>query len=120
MKTYARIEAGVVREVIVRANAFDLTTAYHSSLISDGLGGTAGAEEGFVLAPDAATVNERDLFSGGVFAPPPPPPPRPSDADIVDQHLQGDLLWKAWVSRQAKIEGKTPRQIIDELRTALP
>ncbi len=69
---------------------------------------------------DAGTGAPGDNWDGTQFIKPPPPPPPPSDATRVDKQAQNDLIWRAWVKRQAAKEGKTVRQIIDELKAELP
>ena len=120
MKKFARIENGVVREIISRPNDFNITRAYYTSLISDGLGGSAGPDEGFVKISLGDIVNEDDLFSAGQFSPAPPLPPPPTQAENTENELTTNLTWRAWVARQAKIESKTVRQIINELKVQLP
>ena len=43
-----------------------------------------------------------------------PAPPDP--ADVVEDMMTNDPFKRAWVKRQARKEGKTPRQIMDEIR----
>ena len=88
MKTFARIENGIVREPIVRPDAFDITKSYHPSLISTDLGGKSS--EGFILVPDGTAVSEGDLYDGAVFSRPPPPPPPPPDPNVsLDTAIDG-------------------------------
>jgi len=125
MLKFARIESGLVAEIIERPNTFIIADSFHTDLISDSLGGNAGVDEGFVeVLPFSRPVNESDLFSGGVFTPAPPlPVPDPIEKqrkDRVEQQTADDPTWDAWVKRQARIESKTERQIRDELKAELP
>lgn len=46
----------------------------------------------------------------------PPAPLPPSSADRAERRMTNDPFVRAWVKRQAEKEGKTPRQIMDEIR----
>ena len=50
------------------------------------------------------------------FSPLPVPPP-PTPADRAEDQMTTDHFMRAWVRRQAAKEGKTPRQIMDEIRS---
>ena len=125
MLKFARIESGIVLEVIERPNTFVIADSFHTDLISTSLGGNAGVDLGFVeVLPFAKVVNEGDSFSGGVFTPAPPRPPEDpiekQRKDQVESDTVDDPTWDAWVKRQARIESKTERQIRDELKAELP
>jgi len=72
MKKYARIEGSTVREIISHADAFDISKAYHPSLVWVEITGISPApQEGWLY----------DEGTGGFAAPPPPPPPPPDPSD---------------------------------------
>lgn len=73
-------------------------------------------------APDNRDWQEyqRWLADGNTPLPTDPAPVPPTDAEQADTKATSDPVWRAWVSRQAKKEGKTVRQIINELRAELP
>ena len=50
----------------------------------------------------------------GKSAPSAPTPPDP--ADEAERKMTQDPYVRAWVRREARKEGKTPRQIMDEIR----
>lgn len=84
-KLYARIEAGTVREIISRADNFDLTKAYHPSLVWVDITGVTPAP------------NEYWFYDGTTFSPPLPPAPPPTNDEIYDKVIQGQEVFKGYV-----------------------
>ena len=45
--------------------------------------------------------------------------PEPSEAEQAEFQMTSDRFTKAWVSREARKEGKTTRQIMDEIKSEI-
>ena len=45
-----------------------------------------------------------------------PPPPPPDPADEAERRMTDDPTWRGLVKRIAAAEGKTPRQVMDEIK----
>lgn len=67
MKQYARVEDGTVEEIINRSDTFDMSNAYHPSLVWVEI-------TGIVPIPQEGWIQTGEVFE----APSPPPLPQPS------------------------------------------
>ena len=109
MKKYARIEAGTVREIIRHANAFDMSKAYHPSLVWVEITSiTPVPQEGWLY--DEGT---------GSFTEPPPPPAPPSDAEVAEQQITGSMALTGLMRELAVRFGVTEQDIITAIKGRL-
>ena len=60
------------------------------------------------------------IAAGNTPLQPPISPTPPTDAEIIDQTWQNNPLIRALILREAKGRGRTPQQILDELKAELP
>ena len=77
MKRWARIEAGVVREIIKRHDKFKIDKAFHPEVAAT-----------FVAIPDGAAAEVNGTYDGRVFGPPPPAEkPEPDELLVIKAAL---------------------------------
>ena len=79
----------------------------HDSFTLDALWPDIPAEDRQTIETKWATIPVPD---------PEMPQPPPNPADMAEGQMKADPFMRAWVKRQAAKEGKTPRQIMDEIR----